>query len=595
MLPLWSPLSPDQGPLRALGPLPNWENGKVAVGSGEARREQASLDRHRLRPSFGAAFEHPTDERDAVGLGFGRAGTGQLHATGPPLLDQAQQRVDLAHLGPGQRVVEQHGRVGTDGGSVGRRHVLQPLEIAQRIDLGALGQVGRVGRAPAGRLTGMDLDQLAPQVQLDEVLVSPGVEVAADQVARHRVERLGHLDVVVASHLGRGVVRQVIGSERCGCQDGSLEHGEVLGRPTRRGPVHPQSRRRRAPHHGPPLGVDPVDEVLTGEQRAPHVGHRALDPGLVLWMAHPRGVDQKAAVLRVLDKGGVKAWLGRVGLVDDGGHVVGDHHGEDPTEELPRRLEAADDVGQRLGEGEPYEAISRHTRREDERVEDAPPIGVGVVHEPHAAEVDLELDAGFAVDDADGLLLATTGPAQLGAEALHGALGDAHPLAGQQGVDLDHRETLVVEPGADLLLVALEGAPRLAMTAAAMRPDPLNHRGQDLVGQLAFPAAGVDAELDGRLHVTTDGLAIDPGQTLDRPQPFAPEPEPEHLLHLEHGYLPESHRRSSDRISVGGEWTGSATGAGGPPGWSHYWRKGGPMLVAELSSRWSHARGGRQQ
>jgi hypothetical protein len=29
------------------------------------------------------------------------------------------------------------------------------------------------------------------------------------------------------------------------------------------------------------------------------------------------------------------------------------------------------------------------------------------------------------------------------------------------------------------------------------------------------------------------------------------------------------------------------------PGGSHYWRKGGPTLVAELSSRWSLARGGR--
>ena len=31
-----------------------------------------------------------------------------------------------------------------------------------------------------------------------------------------------------------------------------------------------------------------------------------------------------------------------------------------------------------------------------------------------------------------------------------------------------------------------------------------------------------------------------------------------------------------------------------PPGWSHDWRKGGPMLLAELTPRWSHAAGGRQ-
>src|SRR5690606_26136350 len=30
------------------------------------------------------------------------------------------------------------------------------------------------------------------------------------------------------------------------------------------------------------------------------------------------------------------------------------------------------------------------------------------------------------------------------------------------------------------------------------------------------------------------------------------------------------------------------------PGWSHHWRKGGPMLLAKLTSQRSHAAGGRQ-
>jgi hypothetical protein len=30
------------------------------------------------------------------------------------------------------------------------------------------------------------------------------------------------------------------------------------------------------------------------------------------------------------------------------------------------------------------------------------------------------------------------------------------------------------------------------------------------------------------------------------------------------------------------------------PGWSHHWRKGGPITLAELTSKWSHATGGRQ-
>ena len=32
-----------------------------------------------------------------------------------------------------------------------------------------------------------------------------------------------------------------------------------------------------------------------------------------------------------------------------------------------------------------------------------------------------------------------------------------------------------------------------------------------------------------------------------------------------------------------------------PGGWSHYWRKGGPMQLAELTSKWSHPAGGRHR
>ena len=31
------------------------------------------------------------------------------------------------------------------------------------------------------------------------------------------------------------------------------------------------------------------------------------------------------------------------------------------------------------------------------------------------------------------------------------------------------------------------------------------------------------------------------------------------------------------------------------PGWSHYWRRDGPMPLANLTSRWSHAAGERQK
>ena len=53
---------------------PNRENTKVGVGSGKARREQTRLDRHRIGAILGVALEHPSNEADTVGLGFGGDG-----------------------------------------------------------------------------------------------------------------------------------------------------------------------------------------------------------------------------------------------------------------------------------------------------------------------------------------------------------------------------------------------------------------------------------------------------------------------------------------------------------------------------------------
>ncbi len=90
--------------------------------AGRAKRPVAAgPGRAAARLALGGALEHPADERDVEGLGLGGPGAGALDPLGPPLLDQAQQRVDLAHLGPRQRVVEEHRGVGADRPGRARR------------------------------------------------------------------------------------------------------------------------------------------------------------------------------------------------------------------------------------------------------------------------------------------------------------------------------------------------------------------------------------------------------------------------------------------------------------------------------------------
>ena len=84
--------------------------GEAAAGGGAPAEAALSLLRGPL--------QHAPDEGDADGLGLQGPGAGGVDTVGAPLLDQAQQGIDLAHLGPGQRDVEQGLGVGADGGAM---------------------------------------------------------------------------------------------------------------------------------------------------------------------------------------------------------------------------------------------------------------------------------------------------------------------------------------------------------------------------------------------------------------------------------------------------------------------------------------------
>ena len=189
----------------------------------------------------------------------------------------------------------------------------------------------------------MDLDQLATLEDAHQRPVGAHLDAGADQVARHRVERLGDFDVMIPMHLRRGVDRQVVAPGRCRQQPGLLLDGRTP-RPGGTGWCHGSACPARSRHHclGPSLGVGEIDERLAGEERVAHERHRPLHPWLVLRAAHPGRIDPEPARLGVLDERLVQPWRQRVGVVDDGRQVVGDHRGEHAAEERPRRFEPVD-------------------------------------------------------------------------------------------------------------------------------------------------------------------------------------------------------------------------------------------------------------
>ena len=294
--------------------------------AGEAAGDHDGAGQRRLdRRCFGAAFEHPPDQPDVDHFVVQGAGAGRVDPVGTPLLDEPQQGVDLAHLRPWQRDVQQCCGVDADRCAVAGGHPPQPVQVAHRVDGLGGRQVGGIGGTAAGSLAGMDLDQLATLEDAHQRPVGAHLDTGADEVARHRVERLGHLDVMIPMHLRRGVDRHVVAPGRRRRQAWQFLGLEHLDRAALGGAVDPLPGPPAAPLLGASLGVGEIDERLAGEERVAHERHRAFHPRLVLRAAHPRRIDPEPSRLGVLDERLVQPRRERVGVIDDRGQVVGDH------------------------------------------------------------------------------------------------------------------------------------------------------------------------------------------------------------------------------------------------------------------------------
>src|SRR3546814_2665359 len=110
---------------------------------------------------------------------------------------------------------------------------------------------------------------------------------------------------------------------------------------------------------------------------------------------------------------------------------------------------------------------------------------------------------------------------------------------------LDHGQAVIVEPPLELIPMRIEQTAGFAPTVGAMRPNHLDHLTQQQVGQLLLTAGPVQAEFLGGLDVAADRLAVHPRQPADRPQPFAPPPQPPDLSYFEQANLPRSEAQTS--------------------------------------------------
>jgi hypothetical protein len=302
----------------------------------------------------------------------------------------------------------------------------------------------------------------------------------------------------------------------------------------------------RAPRGDPLLSLGQVGERLPGPEVAAHVLHRPLHPGLVLRGADPGRVGSEPGVLGVVQPARRQLRVDRVRPGDDRLEVVGDQDLEHPTEERPRRLTPSDHRDQRLGVGQPHEHVPRHDRREDQRVHPPPLARVGVHDEPHLGEVDLALHPRLTVIDPHRGPRSPE-PAARHHEPVQGAVRHHATLPSQQLSDLHHRQrrrtATAGHPRRDLLLPGQQQIPRRPVPVRTSRTDHSNHRADQLISQRRDPRLPGQPFSLSRNHVAAGGLAVHPRPLRNRAQTSPVEPPAQHLTHLNHTDLPESHAR----------------------------------------------------
>jgi len=264
----------------------------------------------------------------------------------------------------------------------------------------------------------------------------------------------------------------------------------------------------------------------------------ALHAGLVPRAPHARGVDDEAARLGVLQKGGGEPRLEGIRALDNRLRVVGDQDAEDAVEERPGGFTGLD---RRLGgfaEHGEDEPVAGQNRREDPGPEAPAPAQRVGCHVRHPARVELDLLAGATVSERDCWRGAP--PAELlQSEAPQRGVTDHHALAPEQLADLGQPHVGAQVP-LDDAAVGRAGGPALAMRARA-RLDGADDRGEQAVVQLV--GTGGDRQpmrlrgaqvppdrLDVQAQLGGDPLLADAGQ-----------PEPQDLFDLEHRDLAIGH------------------------------------------------------
>src|SRR5215469_852512 len=260
----------------------------------QVERRRMSDDRRRFGLRFQSLFQNALEAVDVEQLEVESPPAGRVQTSGAVAFGQAQQLLGLTQTAPGELAAQKLIGEIAGGGSQFTRPLAVEVGPAQGVGGPALRVIGVIGRAAAGRLALMRLDQLAMRIDPHQRSITAHLDLAADPARGKRVEGLPKANVMIRMNfaLSPGGCCEAFGLERN--QPGLLFCLEDFQGHSPGGSVEAAASHLTAPEQSAARHVVEVDKRLPLKEALPHITHTILNDRFVPRVNRPGRVGEEA-------------------------------------------------------------------------------------------------------------------------------------------------------------------------------------------------------------------------------------------------------------------------------------------------------------
>src|SRR5215469_2879728 len=395
----------------------------------QLQRRLFSNDGLRFALRFQSLFQNALDAVNVQEVEVESSPTSGVQTSGAVAFSQAQQLLRLAQTAPRKLTAQKLVREITGSRSEFPGTLAVVVGPAQRVGSSAIRVVGVIGRAAAGQLPLMGLDQLAVDIDAHHRSIAADIDLAADPAGGNRIQCLTKTYMVIRMYFALRPSRRIEALALQRKQLGLLLRFEYLKGHVPGGSVDATAGDFATPHQSATRYVVEIDERLPLEEAFPRIRHAIFHHRLVLGMARPGRIGQKAPVVGVLQESTVEARGVGIGLIDTSFHSVQDHAPGTTTKKLPSAFEAIDDRGQVLFENGDHTAEPTVAERHNKALDDTRLAATKFLQWTKSAKVDFSHFAWQALRTPYADRGSTSEIAPLPRKAIQATVGNRQSLA----------------------------------------------------------------------------------------------------------------------------------------------------------------------